>query len=240
MKRILDYTVLTLITSIVFLFTACNFSKPISGNGNIVKLDRELKGNFNSIEIEGAYTLILSQGSPQLSIETDENLMEYIDTKVNSNKLIIKNSRKIKSSKGINIYLSINSIKKMNLSGAVALKSAGKINLDEFTFEMNGACNVSMELNCFAYNAECNGSSTLKLLGAANDADIKVNGACDIDNQQMVVENMNLEVNGDAKVKVNVLSKLDVKVKGAADVEYWGSPEVHKEISGAGSVTKVF
>jgi hypothetical protein len=241
MKNKSYFIVFVLFTSVTFFFGSCNFLNPIKGNGKIVKVDQELKSEFTSVEIEGVYTLHLSQGTtPQLSIESDENLIEFIDTKVKNHKLIIKNKKKISSSKDINIYLTINSITKLEASGAVLVRSDGKINFDTFTLVLNGASNVLMELNCFAFNAECNGSSTLKLMGAASDADINVKGAGDIDNQQMVVENMKLTVEGGAKVIVNVLKKLDVKVMGAAEVEYLGEPEVHKEISGAGSVNKIF
>ena len=69
---------------------------------------------------------------------------------------------------------------------------------------------------------------------------LKHSGACDVDNSQMVVDNMDLKVSGAGSVKVNVLTKLDVKVSGTAEVEYLGAPEVHKEITGAGSVNKIF
>ncbi len=233
------YFIILVITSLFVL--SCNFSKPINGNGKLTKTERELKDDFTSVEIEGDYTLVLNQGSTaKLSVEADDNIAEYIEDKVKSHKLIIKNKKKIHSDKGITIYLTINNIKQIDLSGAVVLHSADKINFDSFTINLNGASNVGMDLNCYSFKATCNGSSTLKLLGAANDADIEVTGACDIDNQQMPVENMKLNVDGGAKVIVNVLAKLDVKVKGSAQVEYYGSPDVHKEITGSGTVEKIF
>jgi len=241
MKNKSYFIVLAFITSVSLLIASCNFMGAIKGNGKIVSVDRELNGEFAKVEIEGTYTLNISQGTtPKLRIETDENLIPYIETKVKNHKLIVKNKRRISSAKDIIINLTIGTITDLEASGAVLVRSAGKINFDKFNMELNGASNVLMEMNCVEFNAECNGSSTLKLIGAASDSKIEVSGACDIDNQQMIVENMNLIVNGGAKVIVNVLTKLDVKVNGAAQVEYLGAPEVHKEISGAGSVEKIF
>jgi hypothetical protein len=240
--RIKSYHIaITLITLLILFLASCNYLKPVQGNGRITKTDKELSSEFNTVEIDGAFDLFLSQGSvPQLSIETDENLVQYIDAKVKNHKLIIKNKRNIGPSNDINIYLTINTIKQMNLAGAVVVKSTGKINFDSFGMKLFGASNVTMDMNCVDLKLECNGSTTLRLSGAASDATIGVDGACDIANDQLIVDNMKLDVEGGAKVKVNVLTKLDVKVNGAAEVNYLGSPEVHKEIKGAGSVEKIF
>ena len=241
MKTRSYFIVLMLIASVIVFNTSCHYLKPVKGNGNFVKVDKELNGSFNSVEISGSFNVILTQDSlPKLSIETDENLVKYIDIKIKNNKLIIQSKKSLKSARDINVYLTIGQLKEIELSGAVVMRSAGKINLDAIDIDLSGASNVLMDLNCTTFDSDLSGSSTLKLIGAAIDADIESSGASEIDNSQMVVENMKLKVSGAGSVKVNVLTKLDVKVSGAAEVEYLGTPEVHKEISGAGSVNKIF
>jgi hypothetical protein len=241
MKTKSYFIALMLVASVIIFNTSCNYMKPVKGNGNIIREDKELKGGFSSVEINGAFNLILTQDSlPKLSIETDENLMKYIDIRIKKDKLIIESKKLLISEKDINIYLTIGQLKKMELSGAVVMRSASKINLDAIEMDLSGASNVLMDLNCFTLNANCSGSCTLKMIGAANDAKIETSGACDVDNSQMVVDNMDLKVGGAGSVIVNVLTKLDVKVSGTAEVEYLGAPEVHKEISGTGSVNKIF
>jgi hypothetical protein len=237
-----SYFIVFIFAVLITIFnTSCNYIKPVEGNGKFMKVDRDLKGDFNTVEAAGNFNLVLTQDSlPKLSIETDENLMGYIDTKVKNHKLIIETKKTLRSAKGITIFVTISQLKKMELSGAVILRSVSKINQDVLEMDLSGASNVYMDLNCTTLNSDLSGSSTLRLIGAAIDANIGTSGACEIDNSQMVVENMNLKVSGAGSVKVHVLTKLDVKVSGAAEVEYLGSPEVHKEISGAGSVNKIF
>jgi hypothetical protein len=241
MKTRSYFIVLMLFASVILCITSCNYIKPVEGNGKFTKVDRELKDDFTSMEISGNFNVVLTQDSlPKLSIETDENLMDYIDTKVKNHKLIIKSKKRLNSAKGITIFVGITQLQQMELSGAVVLRSSGKINLDAIKIELSGASNVYMDLNCTTLNADMSGSSTLRLIGAGIDAEIEASGACDIDNSLMPVENMNLEVSGAGKIIVNVLTKLDAKVSGAAEVEYMGAPEVHKEVSGSGSVSKIF
>ena len=56
----------------------------------------------------------------------------------------------------------------------------------------------------------------------------------------MLFDYMKLKTKGSVKAKVNVITQLDVSVTGAGDVEYLGTPEVKKEISGSGTVNKIF
>lgn len=241
MRTTIYFFVLMLFASAILLITSCNYLKPIEGNGKIVKVDKDISEDITYVEVGGNISVTLIQDSlSKLSIETDENLIEFIDIKVSQQKLIIKNKRKLLPVKCISIYLTVGNLKQMDLSGAVVLRSAGKINFDTFKMELSGASNVLMDLNCFTLNASCSGSSTLKLIGASTDVELNVSGACEIDNSQMIVENMKLKVSGASQAKVNVLNKLDVKASGAAKVEYLGTPEVTKAISGAGSVEKIF
>ena len=241
MRTSIYFFVLMLLVSAILIGTSCNYLKPVEGNGKVVKIDKDISDDITYVEVEGNLSVTIRQDSlSKVSIETDENLVDYIDIKVSHQKLIIKNKRKLLPVKGINVYLTVGSLRQMDLSGAVVLRSAGKINFDTFKMKLSGASNVLMDLNCFTLDATCSGSCTLKLIGAANDVDMDISGACEIDNSQLIVENMNLEVSGATYAKVNVLNKLDVKATGAAKVEYLGTPEVTKKISGAGLVEKIF
>ena len=178
MKTKSYFIALMLVASVIIFNTSCNYMKPVKGNGNIIREDKVLQGSFSSVEINGAFNLILTQDSlPKLSIETDENLMKYIDIRIKKDKLVIDSKKMLISDKDINIYLTIGQLKEMELTGAVVLRSASKVNLDAFNLKLTGASNVLMDLNCFTLNADCSGSCTLKLIGAANDAKIETFGS---------------------------------------------------------------
>ena len=75
-----------------FLLSSCHFfgGKRVSGNGKIVTQERSVNG-FQNIDVSGSATVRLRQDSmPSVKVETDENLIEYLDVHVDGNTLVIK------------------------------------------------------------------------------------------------------------------------------------------------------
>ncbi len=240
MKLISNFNKIILIAIIALVAASCNGFAPLKGNGTIVKSDKEVK-DFSKVSFEGAFNVFISQGEQtKLAIETDENLQEYIVAKVKSNKLTIKNKRNLSASKGINIYLTVAKIEEIDAAGAVIIKSDSKINADKLAIDLSGACNLTLDVNCVELHADMEGYTTMKLVGAASVADISASGSAEIYNFDMLFDYMKLKTKGSVKAKVNVITQLDVSVTGAGDVEYLGTPEVKKEISGSGTVNKIF
>ena len=78
-----------LITLIIFQSCFYDDSEKISGNGNVVKQDREVS-SFNSINASGVFNIYFAQGDKEsLVVEADENLIPYLETKVEDNTLFI-------------------------------------------------------------------------------------------------------------------------------------------------------
>ncbi|OGO16907.1 MAG: hypothetical protein A2Z14_01960 [Chloroflexi bacterium RBG_16_48_8] len=66
---------------IILVLISCDI-QTIQGSRNIITEARDV-GGFNRIELEGMGKVILTQGEEEsLTIEADDNLMEYITTEV--------------------------------------------------------------------------------------------------------------------------------------------------------------
>ena len=77
---------------IVFVSTACTVPfapRLVRGSGDVIVEERDVS-DFEEILVTGAGRVIVTQGgSESLSIETDDNLMQYIETEVRGNTLEI-------------------------------------------------------------------------------------------------------------------------------------------------------
>ena len=84
--------ILLFVFMIILVSSACIVPfapRLVRGSGDIVKESRDVDG-FDRIVVTGAGTVIITQGgSESLTIETDDNLMEYIETEVSGNTLEI-------------------------------------------------------------------------------------------------------------------------------------------------------
>lgn len=71
------------------LFTTAISNAQLKGNGNITKEAREIE-SFNNIELSSVFHAFIKQNDQQyVYIETDENILGKIHTKVKDNKLIL-------------------------------------------------------------------------------------------------------------------------------------------------------
>lgn len=223
----------------VLCLSSCMNSELIKGNGKIIKKEINV-GEFSKIKAGGYYNIIISQGQPtKIVVETDENLMDYISTENNHGSLIIGNKRNIVSSRGTNIYVIIGKLDQIKLSGLINLVSADKLNLDKINLDLSGSCNVNMSINCTELVGEFEGNTKVDLAGTAFNATMEVAGASVINASEFITDEQTLDVSGTSLAKVNVVSKFNVKASGDAKVEYQGSPEMKKELSGNGLVLNI-
>lgn len=240
MKKKFYIVYLLLFAAFTCSITSCINNESRKGNGTIVK--KEIKiDEFNKIEIAGLFNVFITQGSEaKLEIETDENLIEFIDAKVRSKKLKIKEKKIVSSTKGINIYLTITTLDEITLSGYTSLISSDKLNFDKIAMEASGSSKIKMDINGVDMNTQLSGNSSVELYGNIFTADINASGSANIDALNLNVDDLKLEVSGSAVAKVNVISNFDVKASGSAQVEYQGTPDMKQEVSGTGTVTKIY
>ncbi len=84
---------------VFFAFTSLNSPaqrwETIKGNGKVKKETREL-GNYNSLASQGSIDVQIAYGnSNSVAIEADENLLPYIETLVENDKLLIKSKKNV-------------------------------------------------------------------------------------------------------------------------------------------------
>ena len=71
--------VVGLLALAVLPLCACNFTA-VRGSGNVVTQERQVSG-FDSVALSGVGEVFITQGDKEsLTVETDDNLMRYIQT----------------------------------------------------------------------------------------------------------------------------------------------------------------
>ena len=87
----------TLLLSFFALITLSSHSQwqTIKGNGNVKKETREVS-NFTGVSLSGNMNVQLAYGSSNsITVEGDENLLSYIDTKVEDGNLVVKSKDRV-------------------------------------------------------------------------------------------------------------------------------------------------
>lgn len=207
------------------------------GDGKVTSETRILP-SFTAIDVSGAFDVDITQGTTQsVVVETDGNLQKFVKTRVEGNTLQIETKDPISHSTCMKIHLTVTDLKKIEISGAVDIRTNNKLTTESLDIDGSGAADAKMELAVEKLTIDCSGGSKLKFSGTAKEVHLDASGAVDLFAFDLVAESVHIEISGAGKAEVNVSKILNAEISGAGSVRYKGNPEkVMSDVSGAGSI----
>ncbi|MDQ2179418.1 head GIN domain-containing protein [Marinifilum sp. D714] len=234
-KKIISPILILLISVATALPT---FADGIRGNGNVKSEQREV-GNFETIKVNGAFTIYLSQDDDySLKVVADENLLDVITSKMKGDVLYITTEKSIYKSTELKLYIGFKHLSEIKANGAISLKSDQVLRFDELEIEINGASSADLELTANSLSIDNSGASTIKLAGKSEEIDIDISGAGSVNAINMKALKGTIDISGVGSGKVHVLEELRVSISGIGSVKYKGDPKVTSDISFLGSLKK--
>ena len=216
--------------------------KRVQGNGNIQTEERSVS-SFSRVDVRGNMKVNISQGDVRkVVIEADENLIQYIETKQEGDRMVVQTRPGFdpQPSGDMRVYVTAPVFKSIEVSGACDIIGQTTINNSEkIQLHVSGAGEIKMDLNAPAIRAEISGSGTVNLKGETKDFEVDLSGAANAHCFDLLSENTKVVISGAGDAEVYASVKLDAKVSGAGEVTYKGeAKQVNQHVSGAGSVKK--
>ena len=235
----------TKIITIILLFIGFSISnnamaKRVTGSGNVIKETRELS-NFHSIDIGSAFEIeLIKSNETKIVIETDDNIMPYIETSVRGGELDVDHDVDLKNPTKLSLIIYYKNINELHISGAAELFSSDIITANHLELRFSGASEVSIKIQAKSIDAKISGASNADFEGSAHDAEFDISGAAVVRAYGLEINNLDLEASGASTVKVLVLDRFTIDASGASSVRYKGSPTLNlDDISGAASFKKI-
>ncbi|NTW25099.1 MAG: DUF2807 domain-containing protein, partial [Lentimicrobium sp.] len=212
----------------ILIFASClTVQAQSKGSGNMVKQDRAVSP-FTEIEAGSAFVIILTQGdTTQVTVETDDNFLDKIETKVENNRLTIS-TEGVKNPTAMRIFITTPTITLIELDGAARLDSKGEIQCTTLKIEASGASKVKMELNTEVLVSDVSGAAKMFLYGKSVSHDINASGAASLDAMQLTSQTIKADISGAAKAKVYAISRLQADISGAGSLAYFDNDETKK------------
>ncbi len=195
------------------------FKKAIRGSGDIETESREVK-EFTRISSSGSFDIYVVVGKEQsIEISYDDNLLEYIETKVRGRTLKLKSRESIDGSRGCRIDITVRSLSEISLAGS------GDIEVSRITGN--------------SFDCSLAGSGSIELEGEVDEVDVSMSGSGDIDARELIAERADVSISGSGDIDVYASEWLDASVSGSGDIRYFGNPaERDRHVSGSGSIKK--
>ncbi len=222
------------------------WGKKIKGNGNVVTIERSTE-EYDAISVAGWFDVILVEGQEgKLSIEGEENLLEYIKTEVKEGKLVIKTEKGYnlqpsswKKDGGIYVTVPVESVNEVSLSGSGDIVGKKTITASEFSTSMSGSGDITLDLQSKTVTAVMSGSGDINLSGSTEVFNVQISGSGDIKAYDLIADTVDASISGSADIQVTANEMLKARVSGSGDIHYRGDPKkIDSKSSGSGDITK--
>ncbi|WGD34356.1 DUF2807 domain-containing protein [Olleya sp. YS] len=227
-------------------FTSCNAQwgngKTIKGNGNVTTITRTT-ADYDALRLSGWMDFELVKGTEgTITIEGEENLLEYIITEIEYGGLVIKTEKNVNlkpsGNKTIKITIPFEDIEKVSLAGSGDVTSNTTINSNNFRASISGSGDIELDINSKNTEAKVTGSGDLTLTGNTTNLQVNVTGSGDFHGERLQADNTEAKVTGSGDIVVYAKKNLKARVTGSGDIEYKGNPEkVDTKVTGSGDIS---
>jgi len=235
-KRI--FLVLTVLLAMLTV-TAC--SVIVTGSGDLVTESRQVS-NFDRIVLSGSGEVIVMQGgSESLSIETDDNVMKYVEAEVENGalKLGFKPGVGITSYTRLVFYVGVDDLSSLAISGSGDIE-ADMLETDRLEVTISGSGDVQIgDLLASEVKAMISGSGEIDLAGKVVDQDVTISGSGKYRTGDMCSALVEVNVSGSGDATVCAMERLDANISGSGSVNYYGRPTINSFGGGSGDLNSL-
>ena len=218
------------------------WGKKIKGNGSM-KTETRNSGDYVKIGCAGPMDFVLVSGNEgTITIEGEENLLEYIITEVKGGKLIIKVKNRVNLrtslNKSIKVTVPFKDISGVSLAGSGDLWNEDTIKASSLNVSLAGSGDINLDVEATSVEGSIAGSGDLKIRGNTNSLEAKVAGSGDFHGFDLQSNHTVVSVAGSGDAKVVSNKSLKARVAGSGDIVYKGNPEKEDtKVVGGGSIS---
>jgi hypothetical protein len=243
MKKIFSLFSMTLLGGFI-LFNQVQISAQhnrVRGNGYVTKEVHDVKA-FSALELSGSLNVYIKQGDKEIvTVETDENLHEYVVIENRGNSLFIDTQKRIsiKKKSKMNVYVTVRDIDRFKISGVGNVETSGILRLKSLDLIIKSVGNVSLDLEAGNLDARLSSVGKITLSGKIGKAIIENTGVGKLAAYDLRNDVLKLKAAGVGKTEVYASKELAIKSTGVGNVYYKGSAVITDlNVRGIGKVKK--
>lgn len=223
---------------------AAAWGERITGSGNSATEARAV-ADFQAIAAKGSIDIVVRQGSPtQVQVEADDNLLELLQTVVESGRhgdtlqVRWKSGSSVNTRSRVRVLVTTPTLKALAGSGSGDF-SVGPLNTPALRLSLSGSGDARFEgLKTGDFDISLAGSSDVRGNGQAERLSISIAGSGDVDLFDLRSEEVSISIAGSGDAKLHATRQLKVSIAGSGDVTYVGDASVSSRVAGSGSINK--
>lgn len=242
MKHLFSRTALSVVlAALVLSFGGCYIDslRCIEGNGRPVAETRSLI-SFNEVVSNGSYEIrVVPSTISEVRVETETNLIGYINTFVAGNRLIIESAtnRCLNHNLPVRITVYAPYVDAYELNGSGSIQAYG-LNTEELYAWVNGSGSIDLDATAEFFKGSISGSGSIEITGLIQTTDMQVSGSGSIFAYGLDQNKCYATISGSGNMYVYPNQLLDARISGSGTIYYKGNPAVIKHITGSGKIIR--
>ena len=223
---------------VMLVVSACGVI-PVPGSRTIISENRNVSG-FDRLQVNGGGDLtVIQDGTEALNIETDDNVMPYVTSRVQDGTLTIglefPGLRSVIPSR-LRLTLHVRDLSGLSTSGSWSVTSAS-LQAGSLDIAVSGSGKVTIRsLTADKLTVDISGSGEMDLAGKVRSQDVSISGSGSYNAGDLQTLDTRVAVSGSGNVTTWVTGSLDAGISGMGTISYYGSPQVAFNQSGAGKI----
>jgi hypothetical protein len=239
----MKYTTLFYIIFSAFILNSCEMLFPcLDGNG-VLKTEERAVSAFTSVISTSDFDVEIRYGAdPQVTVDADENLQQYIRTYVEDGELMLETDqgRCLQSQNRILVTVYCPYIETVVLSGSGDVDMSS-FSADSLKIKLSGSGDFNSTGLVITKSLEVNltGSGDITIDGKAAESNYYLSGSGDIRGNLLKSTISKVVLSGSGNVYTYVYEYLKVVLSGSGNVYYYGDPaDTDERITGSGKIIK--
>ena len=228
---------LLLLLPVLFVLSSCHV---ITGSGNIIT-DKRAPGNFTGISVGGDFEVELINGpSAEVTVEADDNVMPYIETRVNGSILKIR-TKNLHSYSNVHmkVYITAPDITDITVSASASLFAKDVLKSDgRLSFHASSSGSITAEVDAPEVDNSASSAGTIKISGKTKSYSADASSGANLKATDLLSENTRVNASSGASAHVHASINLTANASSGGNISYHGGANVQKTTSSGGSVNR--
>lgn len=225
------------IVSIMLIMRKELLKEPLAGSGQVITEARETLP-FMDIEIIGKLEVYLQQGeSLDIHVEADDNLLEFIDTSIEDNKLRIGLTSPVSTESPIIVNITLNDLSRLRASSNAAIVTSDQLIGRYLEIELSSGAQSTLDLNFEKVKIGLGSGAQATLYGEAHELLVESSTGSELDARYFKVANCDITTRSGSESKVYVTDFLKATARSGSRIYYRGEPSRREWFtSGSGTI----
>lgn len=237
MKNLKNFA-LVISCAIMLILVSCFSFTGIKGNGKVVSEVRKV-AEFSKIKASRGVDVVLIQSvSQSVRVSCDENVIQYLTTKVKNGTLEITFTENVRLLKAKRVYVSFVRMNDISASSGSKVKSKATLKLKELNVSASSGAHVNLLVETLNCKLSASSGSHIFMKGSTQTLSTKVNSGSNIDGKELIAVKCDASASSGSTCSVYASENIVAKASSGGSISYYGQPKgIDINKSSGGSVT---